>query len=544
MSSRRFPTLLIAGLLLLQAVTVVAIVAVTSVNTRDALVEQLQGTLALVSTDTTARTDEFLVQAERAAQRDAELLSDPVLGEMDVPTLERYLRQQVRAQPDLAGAYVGFADGSFVYAGRDGAQVEGGTRSKVVRIDAAGREVVEVHRDADDLVVDEQVLAEDTYDPRVRPWYESAEVGRVSWTDPYVFFASRRPGVTASQPVVGPDGEVVGVVGVDLSLEQLSAFVGDLRITPNSRVVILDRSGELIAYGDVDKVVVEGGDGGADWRRARVDELDDPVLSAAYAAYEADPRAGADDATDGAPAQQAEFRGFDVDGAPWQAAVTPLPDRNDWLVAVAAPEDDFVGGIVDAERRNVAIAAGVGLLVVVAAIPLVRLLGRRMERVQRRADTDHLTGLPNRRRFNELLADVAGRPEQSSVAVIDVDEFKGVNDTYGHAVGDEALQSVAGRVRNAVRDTDLVARIGGDEFAAVLVGADVELAAEVMERARRALADEPTTTAGGPLAVTVTVGVAPIDGAGSLAAADAALYVAKAAGRNRVATPEGLHVPG
>ena len=162
----------------------------------------------------------------------------------------------------------------------------------------------------------------------------------------------------------------------------------------------------------------------------------------------------------------------------------------------------------------------------------------------RRSAEDALTGLPNRRAFEEALAREVARARRVraplGLVALDVDHFKRVNDTHGHAAGDAVLREVAARIAAAARAGDLVARIGGEEFAALLGGADLSAAAEAAERIRARVREAPVAVAAGlALAVTVSAGVAALepgeDGAALLARADARLYEAKRAGRDRVA---------
>jgi diguanylate cyclase (GGDEF)-like protein len=161
----------------------------------------------------------------------------------------------------------------------------------------------------------------------------------------------------------------------------------------------------------------------------------------------------------------------------------------------------------------------------------------------RRSAEDALTGLPNRRAFEEALAREVARARRVraplGLVALDVDHFKRVNDTHGHAAGDAVLREVAARIAAAARAGDLVARIGGEEFAALLGGADLSAAAEAAERIRARVGEAPVAAAGLALAVTVSAGVAALepgeDGAALLARADARLYEAKRAGRDRVA---------
>jgi len=155
--------------------------------------------------------------------------------------------------------------------------------------------------------------------------------------------------------------------------------------------------------------------------------------------------------------------------------------------------------------------------------------------------TDALTGVPNRRYLEHILADEAKRAARFdrpfSVLMADVDRFKLVNDTHGHAVGDRVLKEVAERIRAALRtDLDTVARFGGEEFTVILPETGRDGALVVAEKLRAVVAATPFPDG---FTVTVSVGVAsrPEDGQRPeelLVAADAALYEAKRAGRDRV----------
>jgi diguanylate cyclase (GGDEF)-like protein len=169
-------------------------------------------------------------------------------------------------------------------------------------------------------------------------------------------------------------------------------------------------------------------------------------------------------------------------------------------------------------------------------------LTQALARIAEIAERDELTGLPNRRRAQEALQALqaqGGRGEQAFLALIDLDHFKQVNDVHGHAAGDEVLRHFAQGAAGLLRQGDLLARWGGEEFLLVLRTADAGAAERVCERLRRhAFATPVITAAGASIRVTVSIGLArhaaPRTVEQTLAAADAALYVAKATGRDRV----------
>lgn len=163
--------------------------------------------------------------------------------------------------------------------------------------------------------------------------------------------------------------------------------------------------------------------------------------------------------------------------------------------------------------------------------------------LQRLASTDPLTGLLNRRRFDELAQAEIERASRYarplSLLLIDLDHFKRINDTHGHAMGDVALQEAARRLLAAVRSTDRVARYGGEEMAVLLPETPLAEAQELAERLRRVISDLPISHEGLAVRVTASLGVASFQAADGdiahlLGRADAALYVAKQQGRDRV----------
>jgi diguanylate cyclase (GGDEF)-like protein len=168
-------------------------------------------------------------------------------------------------------------------------------------------------------------------------------------------------------------------------------------------------------------------------------------------------------------------------------------------------------------------------------------------RVQRTAaSTDPLTGLLNRRAFLEGARALAVASKKSkkpvSILMFDLDRFKSINDTYGHAAGDEALRVFATSVRNSMRLDDVIGRLGGEEFVAV-VDADADNTRRIAERVRIGFERDGVVIAGHKVGATVSIGVATalteVNAIEKLLGrADSALYLAKTSGRNRVEAAE------
>jgi diguanylate cyclase (GGDEF)-like protein len=213
------------------------------------------------------------------------------------------------------------------------------------------------------------------------------------------------------------------------------------------------------------------------------------------------------------------------------------------LSAPLTTEGGVIGAIIVSRRTADAWPASAQRILAGSAVEASAALSRAYShrQAEARAATDALTGLPNRRYFDEFCALLARRrraEDAIGVLMVDIDRFKKLNDTYGHAVGDEVLRAVAGAIAGAVREDDVPARYGGEEFAVLLRNPSRGEAVEVGERIREAVSSldlQPFGVAGASVSVGVAVAEAPGEPIPEIIErADRALYEAKRAGRDRV----------
>jgi len=223
-------------------------------------------------------------------------------------------------------------------------------------------------------------------------------------------------------------------------------------------------------------------------------------------------------------------------------AYRPIPSL---VVVPILCEQRVIGAIVveGGEPGSIGLeeARNVGLLAGVARAFLEKVW--EIEEVSQRARTDDLTGLSNRRHFDEQLRRVLAETDRfggsSSLILVDIDHFKKVNDTYGHEAGDAVLRQVAKTLGDGVRAVDICARFGGEEIAILLPQTPVSGATELAERLRRSIADRPVMHEGASIRVSASFGIAGYPetvphGDWLFPAADKALYSAKSSGRNCV----------
>jgi diguanylate cyclase (GGDEF)-like protein len=240
---------------------------------------------------------------------------------------------------------------------------------------------------------------------------------------------------------------------------------------------------------------------------------------------------------------------------PWPGYIylvllTVRDKEKDILAGLDAGADDYVSKRTSAAQFTARLQIGRRVL------ELEYSLKDALERNRRLAMTDALTGAFNHRYLMRHLNRALKRAQRSgghvSLLLLDVDHFKRVNDTYGHGAGDMVLRMLTAQIGGCLRrDTDWCARLGGEEFAVVLEGADLAAADVCAEKLRKAIANTPTLTAAGPIRITVSIGVSGLEEMphrnavtinSLMKQADTNLYMSKANGRNRITSTRTLTV--
>jgi two-component system cell cycle response regulator len=241
------------------------------------------------------------------------------------------------------------------------------------------------------------------------------------------------------------------------------------------------------------------------------------------------------------PSLIARIRAADFPGYTYVMLLTSKDERTDMIAGLDAGADDYLIKPCESDELRARVAIGARI------VDLER-------RLRSARDTDALTGLRNRGAITVAAETELARTQRAhsplSVALLDVDHFKQVNDQYGHQVGDQALRLIAAVVRQHVRPYDVVGRWGGEELLLLLTGATLVDAAAVAERVRAKIAATPLTLEDGQhIALTASLGVASTEASGEhtleglMHDADVALYCAKADGRDCVRTSHDVALP-
>lgn len=340
------------------------------------------------------------------------------------------------------------------------------------------------------------------FEPRERPWFKSGQSAALhTWTSVYIDFKTEQLVATRARRVNNAQGEFQGVVATDLSLQHVNDFLHSLKLTANGIAYVVETDGNLIgaSRGPHLQRVVAGGN-----VRLNVEASDDPLVVASYREI----RKLLRHATEPSQARTAVFETSDRQQV--EAAYARIQDAAglDWIIVVAVPRSDFLLGVTDNFKRTVVLALLASLMTIVIGFMVLSVVDRDLKQLaaaarsvgngdlnasfdvarsdeigdlaksframQSKLLSDRLTGLANReaflRRVDDRLAQQHRSPEPRPFAIlfIDLNDFKHINDSYGHDVGDKVLQEMAQRMLGGLRSRDLVARYAGDEFVVML----------------------------------------------------------------------------
>ena len=369
-----------------------------------------QITKDLVSTVTKNVSDEtisFLKPAVQIAtnltQNPSRLLSSFQQNESLETHFEVHALDMLKMYPQISGIFVGDEKGRFLFAKQMG---EGKTGIKVIDpsgelfpkfldlLEDKGLQDLNIigNQNTDTIqnsfwknlnaageLIDVRINKDDNYDPRLRPWYQGAQKAeKIFWTDTYIFFTAQKPGITVAEPYFNAFGDLIGVLGVDIELDQLSVFLEDQQVGKEGLVFIFDKKGKVIAFPKIKLMKMEN----EKLRPIQFTELDLPSVQKAINSY-----------------FKTGEHSFTVteNGINYFSVFTPFPSNfgKDWLIGIVVPEDDFIGFFKEMQTGIVLISLCVLLFSIGIAWWLSNSISRPIERIteeQKRIEGMNLEG--------------------------------------------------------------------------------------------------------------------------------------------------------
>jgi len=344
----------------------------TFFSSKSVFTEHAREIMQNISSYTIDKSRNHLNPARDAALLTSGLAVNQIVTSSKKSEMESYFYEQLLINSQFSNIYYGTVDGEFVMVSRKNSE------SFLTKIISFENDVRKVTFKEMDLFFNQQRQyedPEDTYDPRKRPWFiDSIKEKRLIWTNPYVFFTSRNPGITTASPVFNENGSLHGVVGVDIEISELSDFISTLSIGKNGKAFILDSAGQVLAYPDKTKITHRLGQSDS-VSLVSIGELEDEISQAAYNTlvslnYELDDN-------------REIFLTFDHNNEVYHAMFTPFKASYwPWLLGIYIPENDYIGSLKRNRTYSVIISITLGFITILIASWITRTINQPLRKLQ------------------------------------------------------------------------------------------------------------------------------------------------------------------
>ena len=378
---------LIGSLAGLQFIAVSIFLSSSYISTEEALINHARTLMEEVADDVIMSSKNLLEPAQDVASLTKSLILNGTLNISKPQVLSKYLFEQLRIHNQISGIYFGTQSGDFYSVQHNDEKQPNGYRTKIITNRGGVRRAEFNWHDEKFNVTSVEDAPNDTYDPRKRPWYTKAVAeGRAIWTDPYIFFTAREPGITSAVPVYGDNEKVAAVVGVDVKITSFSKYLKQHWNTENSGAFIVSTNGTLVAttelangatvQGPVQKPVLPN-----------IESSANPVILAANNALKA-PRK---DRADGG-SRHSIFTSFDGEGGTHFATFAPF-EQLPWAVGLYGSEEHYLGDLKDNQILNLLLALAAGVLACFAGLFIAYKLSKPIKQLGRTARSVSREGL-------------------------------------------------------------------------------------------------------------------------------------------------------
>ncbi|MGH1439346.1 MAG: sensor domain-containing diguanylate cyclase [Cellvibrionaceae bacterium] len=501
-SVRRGLILLLLGL---QLVTISLILFITHFSSGRDIDAQISVLLQNALNESKTHTEGFLEPAYRNVQTSADVFAKGLVTTENETEIEKYFLSQLKNNTEMTGIYLATAEGSFYFVTRNQQGEQSGYMTKVIKSEKPGKASF-YFRDDDLSIMEEHSDQNDQYRASERPWYKQAvDKKGLSWTEPYIFYTSKQPGITVAMPFYTDAGELSGVIGIDIELTSLSRFLAELKIYGSVSVSMVSGSGNFVATPSLSNA------SGIQLNSLGVDANND-------ANFDLEKKAVSHYLQESKPSASSFSSRFSHDDKKYAIRYEPflLKDGPEWVISAYAPKSAFLSEIRSGENRNTIIALSILLLSLIVGWLLIRKTWQPFEHFFHDVVTDQLTGLFNRRflenigsrMYIRLLRD---QHDVISIAVIDLDFFSKTNAEFGDAVGNDALIAFSEFLKKTLRPEDIITRYSGDTFVVIFPGLDNERAVHVVDRMRNQLDAWPLSVDDLLIRLSFSAGVETID---------------------------------
>jgi len=512
---------LVIMLIFLQLLTVASILFLSRVNIDRLMIDSAYSDISKTIEQSVDHTQSFIDPAHKTIGSLKTLADNNVINFNDSETVEKLFFSMLQENSHFAGVFIGNDSGDFIYMLRnEEPEISGETfQTKIIENSANDRSVFFRWKGDDFHTTREEQVTDYDYDPRIRPWYLLAqEQQKTAWTEPYTFFTSKKPGITIAAPILDKVTNQQGVIGIDIELEELSAFLDRIN-TNDAYIQIIDDNKNLIAESSFPNILSD----------TQIHSLLNDFSNS-----ENNPRKTfIDNEEEYLFIHQSLKEGS-------KGLVSPT-----WEVFAYTQTQPFLVKVRNIEKQNILIAITTLFMSILLSILIANKTSKPVEQWINEAKTDPLTQLHNRNYFfaqgRSIYSNYLKKQNHHlALLMIDIDYFKDINDKHGHAFGDSVLKTFSDFLKSAVREEDVVARYGGEEFIVLAEVLNKREAMQFADRLRESVENYNFVCANQNINLTVSIGVSVTDHQIEtnfeefIKFADQALYDSKGEGRNRV----------
>ncbi len=373
------------------------------ISSERVLLNHAKNIMANITDLTMEQSQNHLSLAQGATHLTKRLISSNVVSNefSQLSVLEKYFLDQLAIYPHFAGIYYGTPTGDFFYVSRSDTKIQNGIRTKTIQtID--GKKVVSLKwRDENLNELSQELTPSDNYDPRLRPWYIKATKKKgIAWTDPYIFFTSKKPGITIAGPVNSKTGKILGIVGVDIDIEQLSIFISKLKVGTNGKAFMLNNNGDVVAFHDIEKIKQNSAN--SNTKLVKITKIDDIITQKAFNSIDWDYSK-----ENRIILNEPRFATFRHNDKQYHAMFSPFTKKQwPWIIGVYIPEDDYIGSLKNNRKINFLFTIIISIFATIIALLLSQSLLKPLDNLKKEikaiGDFDMLTHFDTNSRYTEI----------------------------------------------------------------------------------------------------------------------------------------------
>ncbi len=364
---------LLFSFLVIVASSVSLIIFTTYYTSKNIMTQHALQIMNHVSSFTLDKSKTFMQNAQDATKLAQALEAKKVIQSEDIKKIENYFVEQLKLYDQFSSIYYGDYKGEFVMVMRN----ENGYLTKIIsKADKKTKIVKKIYYDKTMQVLKVEIIDDDTYDPRDRPWYKRAvSNNRITWTNPYVFYTARKPGLTVATPVYDENSYSKGAIGVDIQLDELKEFVTNLKISDHSILFISDHTSSMIAFPNED-VVKNDKD---QFSLKTIEELNNPIVKLGYKKLL--------ETTTFDQLDEKFVTSFTFNQSTYHIMFVPFLFNNiKWIIGAYLPEDDYLALLKENQKSQLLISALIGLVGLLLAFVIARMIIRPIGKIESMAN--------------------------------------------------------------------------------------------------------------------------------------------------------------